>query len=78
MHYVIESKEGYEVVTDIERDEMGDIIKYKSIKYFPMKDFEDQCDNLGKLKAIDLIKKMENLPYLDIMERLIKGRSVKK
>jgi hypothetical protein len=78
MHYVIESKEGYEIVINIERNDLGDIVDYKSIKYFPMKNFEDNCDNLGKLKVIDFIKKEEKLEYLDIMERLIKGKKVRK
>jgi hypothetical protein len=74
MYNIIESKDGYEVVTNIERDEHGTIIRYKSIKFFVMREYEDYCNNLGKLKALAYIQKEEKLPYLDVTERIVKGK----
>ena len=61
MYKILQKKEGYELLK-------GE----KVIKTYKLKIFEQHCNNLGILEMLDYIKKEENLPFLDLNQRLIK------
>lgn len=63
MIYIKQSKTHYDVIEDD-----------KIIKSFDIKPWECHNDCLGKLKALDIVKKMLGLPFIDHTKFIAVGK----